>query len=66
MGKLRVFEVNFDGGVDLFKAGDWVQGSVKIVLSEKKTDIRGKLMVTLMANGNQFGNCKLISLIFSV
>ena len=40
---MKVFEVMFDGGVDLFRPGDWVQGTVKIVLSEPKKDIRGKL-----------------------
>ncbi|XP_072022980.1 arrestin domain-containing protein 3-like [Amphiura filiformis] len=41
MGKLQVFEVIFDGGVDLFRAGEWVQGHVRIVLSQPKSDIRG-------------------------
>ena len=40
MGKLQAFEVIFDGG-DLFRAGDWVQGHVRILLSEAKNDIRG-------------------------
>ncbi|XP_072051337.1 arrestin domain-containing protein 3-like [Amphiura filiformis] len=41
MGKLRVFEIVFDNDNDLYRAGDWVQGHVKIELSEKKTEIRG-------------------------
>ena len=44
MGKLKVFEVVFNGAGDLFRPGEWVQGHLKIVLSEPKSDIRGKLL----------------------
>ena len=44
MGKLTAFEVILTGDeVDLFRAGDLVEGYVRIVCSAVKKGIRGKL-----------------------
>ena len=66
MGKLRAFEVVFEGeNVNLFHAGDTVKGFVRIVLAAPKKDIRGKakLMFFQLANQNNF---IIISLNFSI
>ncbi len=44
MGKLEVFEVVFDGDVDVFRPGESIQGHVRIVLSEPTSGIRGNII----------------------
>ncbi|XP_038067022.1 arrestin domain-containing protein 3-like [Patiria miniata] len=42
MGKLRVFEVIFDGDdIGVFQSGEVIRGFIKIVLDEAKNDVRG-------------------------
>ena len=42
-----MFEVMFNGNVDVFRAGDTVVGFVRIVLNQKK-DLKGKCFFMLM------------------
>ena len=60
MRKLQVFEVMFNGNVDVFRAGDTVTGYVRIVLNQKK-DLKGRCFFFLCLQSLKFNMNQLYS-----